>query len=262
MSLPWASPSQPHLPSGTSRASCCSRACPASARWVAGPILAAASREVATDGMRALERVGEAWWAGWLSYDLGREIERMPVRARRRPRPSAAGARPLRGLLEWDHERREVQICGDGDASHLLRALARRRARSRAAARAAAPAGRARCRGPRTSSAVRRAIDYIRAGDVFQVNLAQRLGTDWAGDPFALYGRLRRDEPGAVHGARAARRRRRDLGLAGAVPEPPRRSRSRRGPIKGTRPAGDRARARTGARRSRCARAPRTARRT
>ena len=38
-----------------------------------------------------------------------------------------------------------------------------------------------------------------------------------------------RDEPGAVHGARAARRRGRDLGLAGAVPEPPRRARSRRG---------------------------------
>ena len=42
---------------------------------------------------------------------------------------------------------------------------------------------------------MRRAIDYIRAGDVFQVNLSRRLGAGWAGDPFALYARLRRQSP-------------------------------------------------------------------
>ncbi len=46
----------------------------------------------------------------------------------------------------------------------------------------------------RYEQAVRRAIDYIRAGDVFQVNLSQRLGTGWSGDPFALYGTVARHQ--------------------------------------------------------------------
>lgn len=42
---------------------------------------------------------------------------------------------------------------------------------------------------------VRRAIDYIYAGDVFQVNLAQRLLFPAAGDPLELYLRLRQRNP-------------------------------------------------------------------
>ena len=44
----------------------------------------------------------------------------------------------------------------------------------------------------------RRAIEYIRAGDIFQVNLAQRLLYPAADDSVALYLRLRRAESGAV----------------------------------------------------------------
>jgi para-aminobenzoate synthetase component 1 len=39
-------------------------------------------------------------------------------------------------------------------------------------------------------AAVRRVIDYIRSGDVFQVNLAQRFGGVYRGSPRELYGRL------------------------------------------------------------------------
>jgi para-aminobenzoate synthetase component 1 len=39
--------------------------------------------------------------------------------------------------------------------------------------------------------AVSRAREYVLAGDVFQVNLSQRLEADLRDDPFALYGRLR-----------------------------------------------------------------------
>jgi para-aminobenzoate synthetase component 1 len=42
---------------------------------------------------------------------------------------------------------------------------------------------------------VQRAIDYIHAGDVFQVNLSQRLLFPAAGDPLALYLRLRQCNP-------------------------------------------------------------------
>src|SRR5687767_4105236 len=30
------------------------------------------------DALRALDALGSGWWAGWLSYDLGRSIERVP----------------------------------------------------------------------------------------------------------------------------------------------------------------------------------------
>lgn len=42
---------------------------------------------------------------------------------------------------------------------------------------------------------VERAKDYIRAGDIFQVVLSQRLTTDYHGDPFALYRSLRLINP-------------------------------------------------------------------
>jgi para-aminobenzoate synthetase component 1 len=83
--------------------------------------------------------------------------------------------------------------------------------------------------------AVERAIDYISAGDVFQVNLAQRLLYPARGDPVRLYLRLRRCDPAPFAGFF-------DLGglqIASASPE---RFLSVRGglvetrPIKGTRP--------------------------
>jgi para-aminobenzoate synthetase component 1 len=42
---------------------------------------------------------------------------------------------------------------------------------------------------------VQRAIDYIHAGDIFQVNLAQRLLFPAGGDPLSLYLRLRQRNP-------------------------------------------------------------------
>jgi para-aminobenzoate synthetase component 1 len=85
-------------------------------------------------------------------------------------------------------------------------------------------------------------IDYIRAGDVFQVNLAHRLSAPWAGDPFALYGRLRRVSPAPFMALVR-------LGGADIVSASPERFLRRRGPaletrpIKGTRPRGNSAHA-------------------
>ena len=107
---------------------------------------------------------------------------------------------------------------------------------------------------------MQRAIDYIRAGDVFQVNLSQRLSTEWSGDPFALYARLRRESPAPF----AALVR---LGGADVISASPERFLSRRGdaietrPIKGTRPRAP-MRPPIAARRWRCARARRTSPRT
>jgi len=41
-------------------------------------------------------------------------------------------------------------------------------------------------------AAVRRTIDYIAAGDIFQANISQRFAMPFSGDPFRLYQRLRR----------------------------------------------------------------------
>lgn len=44
-------------------------------------------------------------------------------------------------------------------------------------------------------SAVARVVDYIHAGDCFQVNLSQRLVAPWQGHPWSLYEQLRRCSP-------------------------------------------------------------------
>jgi len=86
--------------------------------------------------------------------------------------------------------------------------------------------------------AVRRAIEYIHAGDCFQVNLAQRLLYPWRKPPAELYRRLRRCNPAPF----AAYLDMGDFALASASPE--RFLRVEKGevqtcPIKGTRPRSD-----------------------
>ena len=42
--------------------------------------------------------------------------------------------------------------------------------------------------------------EYVRAGDVFQVNISQRFEVPFSGDPFSLYGVLRRRNPSPFRG--------------------------------------------------------------
>jgi para-aminobenzoate synthetase component 1 len=199
-------------------------------------LLAARPSEVAVEGITAIERTEKDWWAGWLSYDLGRELELLPELA-----ADELGLPPLAlgrydAHLEFDHETRAVAVVGDGDASHLLRALER-------AEKVEAPPHRrlelwdSSLPTRAYECAVARAIDYIRAGDVFQVNLSHRLSTRWSGDPFGLYARLRRVSPAPFMALVR-------LGGADVISASPERFLRRRGthletrPIKGTRPRG------------------------
>ena len=197
--------------------------------------LAARPAEVATDGIAAVERIGEGWWAGWLSHDLGREIESLPVAAADDLALPPLALGRYETWLEFDHARRLVRIHGDGDAAHLLRAL--RGAEPASPHHVPAEQWRSTLPRPAYEQAVQRAIDYIRAGDVFQVNLSQRLSTPWESDPFALYARLRETSPAPF----AALVR---LGGADVISASPERFLRRRGehietrPIKGTRPRG------------------------
>jgi len=196
--------------------------------------LAVCPQEVATRGLVDLERLAGGWWAGWLSYDLGREIETLPALAE-----DDLGLPPLAlgrfdAWLEFDHDRRTVELRGDGPGERLLRAL-----EADEPAPAAAPVGRWESSLPRRpyECAVERAIDYIRAGDVFQVNLSQRLAASWRGDPFGLYARVRETSPAPFMALVR-------LGGADIVSASPERFLAVRGdwietrPIKGTRPRG------------------------
>jgi para-aminobenzoate synthetase component 1 len=85
--------------------------------------------------------------------------------------------------------------------------------------------------------AVGRVLEYIAAGDIYQVNLSQRFSVPYAGDPMALYERLRRQSP-APFAAYL------DLGDAVILSASPERFLRVAGrevetrPIKGTRPRG------------------------
>src|SRR5439155_9257735 len=132
--------------------------------------LAARPSEVVTSGLDDVRATEGGWWVGWLSYDMGREIERLPSLARDElTLPPLALAR-YDAHLEFDHARGEVRVCGHGDARHLLTALGRG---ARVTEPGLEPAHEWTSSLPshEYERAVRRAIDYIRAGDVFQVNL-------------------------------------------------------------------------------------------
>ena len=235
MTLPWAEPFAAALALRHEPGLVLLESMPGYGELGARSYLAARPAEVGTDGMRAVDRLGEDWWAGWLSYDLGREIEKLPVEAADDLRLPPAALGRFEAWLEWDHDRRTVHLRGDGDGSHLLRALAH----PIAAQPAHAPLEAWDSSLPRAAyeRTVRRAIDYIRAGDVFQVNLSQRLSAEWEGDPFALYARLRTLSPSPFMALVR-------LGGADVISASPERFLSRRGdriqtrPIKGTRPRG------------------------
>ena len=117
---------------------------------------------------------------GWLAYDLGREFETLPERARTELPVEPVCLAGFRALYRYDPRRGRGEVVGSDAA-----AVARLRERLEDAS----PAG-ARCpdRQPpplppprkRTSDAafrrgVRAIQEWIRAGDVYQVNLSRRL---------------------------------------------------------------------------------------
>jgi para-aminobenzoate synthetase component 1 len=184
---------------------------------------------------------------GYLGYDLAPRLERLP---RRLP---AAGRMPdvRLGLYDTylliDHRERAAQACAVDLTDAGPAAMRRRLDRLVAALEAPAPPiGATRpAAGPASDfsrdeylAAVARAIDYIAAGDAFQVNLSQRFaGRFEAIDPRGLYRALRRVSPAPF----AAFLGWDDLAVASASPEWFYRTRGDAivtRPIKGTRPRG------------------------
>ncbi len=204
--------------------------------------------------------------AGLLSYDLGRCLERVPAPAYDEFQAPWLAVGFYDALVAWDHMEQRAWIISQGFPELGPTARARRakqrldQLRSWLAAPGPSPippdagikpllpeelapqfpvplhdALTSNFSRPRYLAAVRRAIEYVYAGDVFQVNLAQRLLHPARCDSVTLYRRLRRLNPAPFAGYF-------DLGAFQIVSASPERFASVRDrlvetrPIKGTRP--------------------------
>jgi aminodeoxychorismate synthase component I len=149
---------------------------------------------------------------GFLSYDLNRWIERLPdPQADPDPVPEMLWF-GMRRVVLCDHltgrswlfsivdphapeplARREAQAMLEQDALRLTRGGGPSAAQVEAPRRAVVPE-------PTTTRAqfeamVGRALEEIRAGEIFQANVSQRFTAAWEGSPLALYETLRRINP-------------------------------------------------------------------
>ena len=189
---------------------------------------------------------------GYLAYDLGHELERLPTIA-----PDDQGLPRLHLALHdwvvaWDRRTGAAWLAGravDGDADLLDRRLAEVRERIRRP-RPPAPAIETRPEPeplvfsssldrPAYEAGVDRVRELIAHGDIYQANLTRRLSAPFRGEPWPVYRRLRTGDPSLFSAYL-------DLGRGQAIlsasPEPflsvDRSGVVASDPIKGTRPRG------------------------
>lgn len=183
---------------------------------------------------------------GLLSYELGRVFERLPRPATDEFRTPALVAGLFDWSLVWDHLRGTVTCCvlrlqesqpADGGDRGVADRLAWVRERLQGEQPPDAPGVRftpplapmVDCTVPllpadRVMSdfsredyltAVERVVEYIRAGDIFQANLSQRLIAPWEGSALELYRRVRSRNAAPFCGYFAAE----DFAVVSASPE-------------------------------------------
>ncbi len=177
-------------------------------------------------------------WIGVIPYEHLRGLERHSLAWREaRESPMITEPKWLRyaAIIRVDHATGAVAIEADDlDAAHRLLACARR------APRAERPVSLTTRDHVEDGHAdrIRRVLDFIARGDVYQVNLARRLAFDFEGTALDLFASMRRRSPSpwSVYLDMG------DVQIAGTSPElalSVRGSRLRTMPIKGTRPRGE-----------------------
>lgn len=147
---------------------------------------------------------------GFLAYDLGRALERLPSIALDDQGLPALRLALHDWVIAWDRRTARAWLAGravDGDADRLARRLREARARLAswlAAGRPSTVGGRPATGELRFVSGLERrefeaGVEAVRTaiaeGAIYQANLARRLATPFAGDPWPLYRRLRTGDP-------------------------------------------------------------------
>ncbi len=138
---------------------------------------------------------------GYFAYDLGRRIESLPASARHDINiPDMAI-----GLYDWvvvvDHHKRQSWLTGQERNAGTEREWSELNAlfHSEAYLRPEKFSVRSEVQSNMDKSAYARSFDkikrYIRNGDCYQVNLAQRFSVEVRGDPWAVYLQLRESNP-------------------------------------------------------------------
>lgn len=160
--------------------------------------------------------------AGLLSYELGQAFEKLPSPTVNDTSTPALLAGLFDWAIVWDHLQHTVQACilelpedstltppVDDRLAWIMTRLQQPAALNTAAADSVTvrqPSGRLHQIEPTSQiysdftrdeylQTVARVIEYIRAGDIFQANLSQRLLTPWSGSAVDLYQRVRRQNP-------------------------------------------------------------------
>ncbi|MGH7582066.1 MAG: aminodeoxychorismate synthase component I [Gemmatimonadales bacterium] len=141
-------------------------------------------------------------WIGWIGYEAGRAFTRQPRHT--------AGPAPTRDIvlglfdwvLAWDHAAGTTWLVSTGldatgnrDAGRGVRRAGKVRRRLRIPAAMPGQLNgdaviRPDCAHHEFCAAVGRVVDHIRAGDIFQANLAQRFVVPFGGDPADLYSNI------------------------------------------------------------------------
>jgi anthranilate synthase component I len=150
---------------------------------------------------------------GYFAYDAVRLIERLPSTAKDELRIPDACLLFFDEVLAFDHVRKEIWLVVTADVSGghagaaYNRAMVRLNRLEKRLAQALPKLGAQRSRSPRKLQvkhrtakkdylrAVERTKEYIRAGDVFQAVLSQRLDVDPGVDTFQVYRALRMVNP-------------------------------------------------------------------
>jgi para-aminobenzoate synthetase component 1 len=145
-------------------------------------------------------------WVGYVAYEMARHLEVLPASHREDlGLPLLRLALFDRGIV-LDHEaRRAFAVLAPGIADAIsdvgceadMDWLDRWDQATRARRELVAPAAHIRLEGERAAQErrVARAIDYIRAGDIYQVNLAQRFRLENVCSPLATYAAVRQANP-------------------------------------------------------------------
>ncbi|MCP3676972.1 MAG: aminodeoxychorismate synthase component I [Deltaproteobacteria bacterium] len=136
-------------------------------------------------------------FVGYLSYDLKSFIESIPYRA-----PDCGAADCFLGLYDpifvYDHSELKGYVVSSGRKNATLNAANLKGILSSPSLKETLSTTNFHSDRGFTSnmtrqeylSRLKRVKEYIAAGDIYQVNLSQRLSLEWSGDPFSLYSRL------------------------------------------------------------------------